>query len=382
MIVCYFGTYRAEYSRNKILIQGLRSAGVDVFECHEPLWTGIEDRVNAASGGWLRPRFLLRIIGVYFRLLLRGLFIRKYDVMVVGYPGQFDVYLARLLSWFRRKPLVWDIFMSIYLISVERGLQQKRNFTINLLKWVEKKGLALPDLLIMDTPEYVQWFEQTYHVKTDRFRIVPTGADNSIFFPKPNLRPVAANKPFLVLYYGTFIPNHGVEVMIGAARMLENHPDIQFLMVGEGPDLAKARQMAQSDHLAQVQFTGWLEKTELTDIIANADVCLGAFGTSPQSLMTVQNKIYECLSMQKMVITGSSPAVQRTFQHKKHLFICERNPSGLAKAILELRDNPGIGADMARQGFEYFHSRFSVQELGQQFSHYLQELCGKLENDE
>jgi hypothetical protein len=37
---------------------------------------------------------------------------------------------------------------------------------------------------------------------------------------------------------------------------------------------------------------------------------------------------------------------------------------------------------MARQGFEYFHSRFSVQELGQQFSHYLQELCGKLENDE
>ena len=35
--VCYFGTYRAAYSRNKIMIEGLRRNGVEVLECHETL---------------------------------------------------------------------------------------------------------------------------------------------------------------------------------------------------------------------------------------------------------------------------------------------------------------------------------------------------------
>ena len=35
--VCYFGTYRAEYSRNRIMMEGLRKNGVEVIECHENL---------------------------------------------------------------------------------------------------------------------------------------------------------------------------------------------------------------------------------------------------------------------------------------------------------------------------------------------------------
>jgi len=43
--VCYFGTYRADYSRTQILLKGLRSRpDVEVVECHAKLWDGIEDR--------------------------------------------------------------------------------------------------------------------------------------------------------------------------------------------------------------------------------------------------------------------------------------------------------------------------------------------------
>ena len=50
--VCYFGAYREEYSRNRIMIEGLRRNGVEVVECHALLWRRIEDRVAVASGGW------------------------------------------------------------------------------------------------------------------------------------------------------------------------------------------------------------------------------------------------------------------------------------------------------------------------------------------
>ena len=139
--VCYFGTYRASYSRNQIMIEGLRSNGVEVIECHETLWHGIEDRVQTASGGWLHPSFVRRVARAYWRLLQRYREVGEYDVMVLGYPGQMDVYLARALTWLRRRPLVLDVFMSVYLIAEERGLALRHPLTGRLIRWLEKLSL-------------------------------------------------------------------------------------------------------------------------------------------------------------------------------------------------------------------------------------------------
>ena len=67
--VCYFGTYRANYARNEIMITGLRDAGVEVIECHAQLWRGIADRVEQASGGWRNPHFFWRVVSAYWQLL-------------------------------------------------------------------------------------------------------------------------------------------------------------------------------------------------------------------------------------------------------------------------------------------------------------------------
>ncbi len=142
--VCYFGTYRAEYARNQIMIEGLRCNGVEVVECHESLWRDIEDRVQAAGGGWVHPAFWWRVLRTYARLLRRYCTVGAYDVLIVGYPGQIDVFLARLLSWGRRKPLVWDVFMSIYLIAVERHLDDRGSFTVVLLRRNRAAGLPSP----------------------------------------------------------------------------------------------------------------------------------------------------------------------------------------------------------------------------------------------
>lgn len=102
MKVCYFGTYRAEYNRNKIMIAALRSAGVDVTICHENLWRSIEDREIVTAGGWRNPEFLWRVIKAYTKLIIKSFSIGDFDVMVLGYPGQFDVFLARIISSLRK----------------------------------------------------------------------------------------------------------------------------------------------------------------------------------------------------------------------------------------------------------------------------------------
>jgi len=373
MKVCYFGTYRAEYSRNQILIEGLRRNGVEVVECHAPLWRGIEDRVAAASGSWTSPRFLWRVFLAYTRLLWKYSKVKGYDVLAVGYPGQFDVYLARLLSWLGGKPLAWDVFMSIYLVALERGLERRSRSTINLLRLVERLACQLPDLLILDTSQYIEWFHSTYGVPKERFRLVPTGADDRIFHPTDSVE--GEEDRFLVVYYGTFIPNHGVDIIVQAAYLLKDLPRLRFELIGDGPERNAVQDLADRLGLQNLEFKRWMEKEDLVRWIGRAQICLGAFGETPQSLMTIQNKIYEGLAAGKAVITGDSPAVRQAFIQGEHLYLCARgDPSSLADAILTLYSDHALRENIAHQGHLFFCENFTLEKLGARFKRHLSSL--------
>jgi glycosyltransferase involved in cell wall biosynthesis len=377
MRVCYFGTYRQEYSRNQIMIEGLRRAGVQVIECHETLWHGLDDRVQAASGKWIQPAFLWRVLHTYWNLLRKYQKAGDYDVLVIGYPGQLDVCMARLLSWLRHKPLVWDIFMSIYLISLERGLDDKSRFTSSLLRSLESFVCRLPDQLIIDTSEYVNWFRRTYGIPARRFQLVPTGADERIYHPVISQK--KEDRSFRVVYYGTFIRNHGVENIIEAARLLAADSSILFEFIGDGPERQRIQDLAANYALDNVTFINWLGKTDLVERVARVDVCLGAFGETPQSLMTIQNKIYEGLAMAKPVITGVSPAVSQTLKHGENIYLCERNnPLALAEAIQILRSDPILCKQLGENGYRLFHEKYDLIHIGQVFAFILRNLVGDL----
>lgn len=367
--VCYFGTYRDEYSRNRILVAGLRHAGVEVVECHARLWHGVEDRVQAVQGNWKSAAFMWRVARAYLTLLAAWWRIRgDYDLMLVGYPGQFDVFLARLLTW--RRPLVWDIFMSIYLIAQERGLQPRGPRVVDGLRRVERFACRLPDRLILDTEDYVEWFGATHGVDRSRFALVPTGADSECFRPAPAMPP--PHSGLRIVYYGSYIPNHGVPAIVAAAQRLAGQPDLHFEFIGDGPERFAAEQLAAAYALTNVAFTSWLPQEELVHRLWESDLCLGVFGVTPQSLMTVQNKIYEGLALAKPVITGDGPAVRRAFRHKEHLYLVPRaDPDALASAILELAHDPVLAARIAQAGHAEFLRCYSVAALGERLKYIL-----------
>lgn len=349
--VCFFGTYRENYVRNQVMIHGLLSQGVIVDECHASLWHSVEDRVEQASGGWRNPKFWLRVLRAYLKLLLTHTQTPTYDVMLVGYPGQFDVFLGRLLSWWRRKPMALDILMSLHLIAEERGLTEKSPFTGKLIFFLEKIGLKLPDLLITDTPEYREYYCHKYRLSPGKFSLVPLGVDDRIYYPRTELQP--PTHYFRVLYYGTFIPLHGVETMIRAAALLKDHSDIRFDFYGDGQERLKAMQLAQGLKLKNVRFCGWIDKEKLPDEIAKSHVCLGVFGTTKQSKCTIQNKIWEGMMMQRPVITGDAETIRQELTHKQHVLLVERaNPQALARAILLLKTTPDLKQKLVTNAYE------------------------------
>jgi len=380
MRVCYFGTYRDDYSRNKIIIESLKKASVDVIECHEKLWESIDQRVSLVKFG---PNFifLVQALKVYILLAIKYYQLcRNCDVIFVGYPGHFDVFFAWALAKLTKKPLILDFFMSLSLISKERELDKENKMMVKFLEYVECLGLRLPDLIIQDTDEYKKWLIKNYRLNNgEKIKIVPTGANDNVFVRRQQSRH-KLKRNFTVLYYGTYIPNHGTQIIIEAASLLREYPEIEFIMVGRGPDLRLCKQLVSDYHLTNVKFIDWMEQNNLVRLISNSDVCLGAFGKTPQSLMTVHNKIYECLAMGKAVITGISPATEHAFANYKEIYLCERTPRSLADAIKTLYLDPCLRENMAENGYKAFLEKFSTAKIGQLLLSYLKQFTSQEES--
>lgn len=371
--VCYFGTYRASYTRNQIILKGLQAQpDLEVYVCHATLWRGIEDRVEQASGGWRRPAFWRRAAGAYWDLLRAHRATPDYDVMLIGYPGQFDAYLGRALTWLRRRPMALDILMSLHLVAEERGLVEANPATGKLIFLLEKGGLRLPDRLIAENQAYQDYIAAKYGLPAERFRRVPHGADPDVYHPRP-LRPPADH--FRVTYHGGFLPSHGVETIIRAIALLRDQPDIHFEFYGTGPERDRAVSLSEELGLRNVTFHGFVSFDELLDGLARSHVCLGVFGTTRQSLFTVQNKVWEGLAMGRPVISGDSPTVREALVDGEQVLLIPReDPAALAAAILRLRDDPTLRESLAKAGYEQYLSHNTPQALGARMAGIMREL--------
>jgi len=361
--VCYFGTYRAKYTRNQILIAGLRSRkNVELVECHATLWQSIEDRVEQASGGWRNPRFWWRVVTTYWRRFRTHNKTNVYDVMLIGYPGQFDSYLGRLLSWWRRKPMALDILMSLHLVAEERGLTEKSPYTGRLIFLLEKGGLKLPDLLISENSAYEDYYCRKYNLDPEKFQRVPHGADELVFHPRP-VKP--DSNFFRVTYHGTYLPSHGMDAIIGAALLLHDQADIHFHFFGSGPDKERVQQFAGEHLLTNVTFHGFVSQDELLDNLARSHICLGVFGETKQSHYTIQNKVWEGLAMGRAVISGDSRVVRESLLDREQIYLVERNnPIALAEGITALKADPQNLERIARAGHERYLQGNAIQPIG------------------
>lgn len=372
--VCYFGTYRAKFVRNSILIDGLRAQGVTIIECHSPLWRGISDREEVASGAWRSPAFWWRIVVAYLRLLRRYYAVGPYDVMLIGYPGHFDVYLARLLTKLRRRPLALDVLMSLHLIAEERGLTAKAPWTARLLFGLEKFGLALPDLLIIESEAYENYLCDKYGLNHARFFHVPHGTCDRLFQPR-DIVPMQDLR-FRVTYHGLFLLSHGLEFVIQAAALLRERTDIHFDFYGEGPQEPAIRKMIDELGLPNVTLHGLVPFDQLLERLSRSDIVLGVFGRTRQSEYTIQNKIWEGLAMARPVITSDTETIRQYLRHGEEVYLIEPGtPEALAVAITSLAADPTLCARLAAGGHARYRQSHSPAALGARLLQGLQRLA-------
>lgn len=343
MRVVYWGTYDIGKPRNRIMPRGLKENGIQVFECHADIWGGIEDK-SQVSDKLNRVRLLFKWLMSYPLLLLRYLRLPKHDAVIIGYPGQIDVLVLWMFAKLRGVPIVWDAFMSLYNTVVEdRGLFSPRHPLARLLFALDSLACRAADLVVLDTYAHGKYFMETFGLSHEKVKRVFVGAETEVFRTKISKqdqntkRPALA--PFTVLFYGQFIPLHGIDTIVHAAKILEKSgQDMRWILIGKGQEATRIDEMIKEMSIKSIQRIPWVRYEKLIDYINEADICLGIFESSGKATRVIPNKVYQILAAGKPLVTADTPAIRELLDETQIVrLVAPGNPEALASAILHLR---------------------------------------------
>jgi len=292
---------------------------------------------------------------------------RDFEVLFVPEFRHKDMVLAATLASASGKRLVFDPLVSRFDTRVrdrkdagERGAQAWHNQNLDRL------AMGLADTVLADTRAHAAYFARELAPPDTRIRVLEVGYDDALFTAAPAAS--AAADPMVVLFYGSYLPLHGVECIVGAAARLRETPGIRFELIGGGQTYAPVERFVREARLGNVDFLPRIPLAELPGRIARASICLGVFGTTAKAARVIPNKVYQCMGMDRAVITGDTPAVRETFHDGVDIVLtAPGDADALAGAITRLALDPMGRERMGRVAGERVRREFSPVPLATRF---------------
>jgi glycosyltransferase involved in cell wall biosynthesis len=342
--ILYFGTYERDYPRNAQVISCLRGAGAEVIERHASVWERRRDKWSVGVGAAAR-------VGVAEARLLLARRRERFDAVIVGYPGHFDLPAAQRIA--RGSPVLFNPLVSLHETLVEdRGRFRPSSLAAGTLRQIDRIALRRADLVVADTEQNARHLAQLGGLPEERLAVCFVGAEERLF--RPGWQPA---EDFHALFVGKLIPLHGLETILAAARLA---PEVPFRVVGSG----------QLDELLlerppNVEWVEWVDYEQLPAENQRAGCALGVFGTSAKAGRVIPNKAFQALACGTPLVTSDTPAARELLRDgESALLVPPGDPVALASAVRRLAEDAELAGALGAGGLAAYHDQASEAVLG------------------
>jgi glycosyltransferase involved in cell wall biosynthesis len=218
----------------------------------------------------------------------------------------------------------------------------------------------------MDTAAHARRMEMLFGLPEQSCGVVWVGAESDAFRPVVDSTHQSQSASIEVLFYGQFIPLHGVETIIAAARLMSEER-VQWTLIGRGQEAVRIRRMLAEVPLPKLRWFEWVEYGTLQEWINRADVCLGIFGASDKAASVIPNKVFQALACARPIVTRDSPAIRELLTHNPPCvyLTLPADPDSLAAALREHQTRlAGQGRPVCG---DQIASHITEQAIGRQF---------------
>lgn len=253
-----------EYSKRLVYTE--RSGSMRVYRLHTHV---AQDKANIAQ----------RVMAYgTFHLLsaLRGVSLRRHDVMLVPSPPLSNGVIADFLGRLRGLPFVYNVQDIWPDVAVRAGVLKDEKTIFRLKKMEEYVYRRAAGITVIS-----EGFRRNLVAKgvpKSKMTVIPNFIDSDFVTPQVKQNAFSAKygvaDKFVVLFAGNMGFSQGLETVLDAAKLLEDHTQIQFLMVGNGAGKSAAEDYQKKLKLSNVRFLPFQPHEDLPAMYGSADVCL------------------------------------------------------------------------------------------------------------
>jgi glycosyltransferase involved in cell wall biosynthesis len=312
---------------------------------------------------------------VFTSLIYGSLKLKKYDVVLCESPPLFLGISAWLLSKFKRAKFIFNV-SDLWPESAEKlGLVSNR-FFLGMAQRLEEFLYRNSTIVTGQTQGIVSNIQGRFPTK--KVYWLPNGVDLSFYNPDRVTSTWREDNgfttnQFIFLYAGIIGHAQGLEVIIEAANRLKGEDEIQFVLVGEGPE--KERLMAMKEHygLDHVHFFPAVPKEQMPSVVQASTMSIVPLKKLALFEGAIPSKIFENLAMKKPVLLGVNGEARQLFieEGKCGLHFEPENAIDLANAILLVKDKKVDLDRMKENARAYIKRKFDREKIASEFWNYL-----------
>ena len=170
--------------------------------------------------------------------------------------------------------------------------------------------------------------------------------------PQPQSNPSwREERHFLLAYAGVMGPQDGVNHALEALRHLaRRRQDWLAVFAGEGDVLQEMKELARTLGLEHVvRFPGWLDRANLSSLLASADVCIAPDPSNPLNDRSTMVKVMDYMAHARAIASYDLPET-RYSAGDAALYARPNEPTALAAIIDELLSDANRRASLGQLG--------------------------------
>lgn len=302
----------------------------------------------------------------------------KYDLVLAPSPPLTVGLSAMILAWFRRVPFIYNVQEIYPDIAVELGILKNR-FVIRFFERLERFIYARAKVVVVIS-EHFRHRLLAKGVPAEKLAVIPNFADVNEVQPGARhndfSRQQGLDNYFVLQYAGNIGLTQDFEAIVAAAMLLQNIPDIYFLIVGDGARREWLARQIKELRLKNMRWLPYQPRGVMPLLYAGSDICLVPLRRG-MARDTFPSKIYTIMAAGRAALVSADPdselaaVVGRT---NCGVVVPPGDPAAMADAVRSLYSRRDELIEMGRRGRQFVEENHSPRAVANQYHTLIESL--------
>lgn len=320
-------------------------------------------RVPASDGSGIRRMagWLVFTVGAVFASLR----VRRVSAVYASTPHLLAPLAGWLTARLRGVPMILEVRDLWPDTFATAGAMSTSNPVYRILKALEKFLYRHADSIVVVAEGWEGHF-RSLGADMSKYQVVPNGTEIREFpvdADRDEIRVRHGLSGVTAVYAGAHGYANGLDLVVDAA--IQN-PTVNFLLIGDGPEKMRLRDLVEGKRLRNVEFRDSMPKSELVELLVGCDIgvhCLRAYDALDQGMSP--NKIFDYMAAQLPVVSNAGKSA-RAILGDDRAFGVATNENGLAEAIrtvvsCSIKEREAMG----QSGRNFVEKNYSRQAAGE-----------------